>query len=129
MKCLQILMKVSDVRELERGIFRVPGVGGMHSRALPGDFSASQACALGRAVAAQLRACGGRCFRRFYASLWPPRGRHFCVSRHNGIFQELQTVSGDGIISLGNRRGDIKLDHWNLHSCSRQEHSKLQFLS
>lgn len=103
-------MNSSGIWGLERDIFTVPGLQGMHSRALPGDFSVPPACVLG-GVAQQLRACGSFCFWRFYASLWPLHGRHFCLRRHNGVFQDLQTVSRDGIISLGNRRGELRLDH------------------
>lgn len=95
----------------ERDIFTGPGLQGMHSRALSGDFSAPLACVLGGGVAEQLRARSSCCFWRFYASLWPLHGRHFCLSRHNGVFQDLQTVSRDGVIGLGNRRGELRLDH------------------
>lgn len=103
-------MNSSGIWGLERDIFTVPGLQGMHSRALPGDFSVPLAYALGGSVAELLRARGSCCFWRFYASLWPLLGRHFCLRRHNGVFQDLQTVSRDGIISLGNRRGELKLD-------------------
>lgn len=65
MKYLCVLMNSSGIWGLERDIVRVPGVQGTHSRALPGDFSAPLACALGGGVAEQLRACGSCCFWRF----------------------------------------------------------------
>lgn len=111
MKCLCVLMNGSGIRGLERDIFTVPSVQGTHSRVLPGDFSAPLACALGGGVAEQLRARGSCRFWRFYTSLWPLHGRPFCLSRHNDVFQDLQTVSRDGIISLGNRRGELRPDH------------------
>lgn len=111
MKCLCVLMNGSGIWRLGRDIFTVPGLQDMHSRALPRDFSVPLACALGGGVAEQLRARGSCCFWRFYASLWPLHGRPYCLSRHNGVFQDLQTVSRDGIISLGNRRGELRPDH------------------
>lgn len=63
MKCLWILMNSSEIWGLERDIFRVPGLQGLHCRA--GDFSAPLACALGGGVAEQLRARGSCCFWRF----------------------------------------------------------------
>lgn len=56
-------MDSSGIWGLERDIFTVPGLQGMHSRA--GDFSAPLACALGGGVAEQLRARGSCCFWRF----------------------------------------------------------------
>lgn len=44
------------------------------------------------------------------------------VKQNNGIFQDLETVSGDSIVNLRNRKVDARPDHWSFPAVHEASH-------